>query len=96
MKKVLLTIIFILVLGNFPSYVYARDLGKREVPGNRECYEAITKGTLHEEWAYPSSGNSTYALSYYLYDGSVYFIAFAKQGFGGKGLEMICQKWNLS
>lgn len=94
MKKVLL-IILILMASNLPSYAHSRDLGKREVPGNGECYEAITLGTLHEQWSYPGSNSSAYPASYYLYDDWVYFIAFDRKGFGGKGLELICQKWKL-
>lgn len=91
MKKVLLIIFVFLMAGNLPSHVYARDLGKREIPSKQECYEAIIKGTKHQQFGSTNVDHNTY----YIFEGFVYYVHFVSRGFGGRKLDFICRKWNL-
>ena len=85
----------LLLVSNSTANANTVELGEGKPAENQECYDAMTKGSLHEEWNYPGTANSTWADSYYLINGWIYSVGFNRTGFGGKKLDMHCTKWKL-
>ena len=82
----------LLLVSNSTANAHTVELGKGKPAENKECYDAMTNGSLHEEWNYPSTANYN---RYYLNNGWIYFIRFNRKGFGGDKLFMLCEKWKL-
>jgi hypothetical protein len=92
--KLFVSAVALLLASGWSAYANTKELGKGTLAEKRECYDALTKGSMHEEWTSGSSG-AAWADLYYLINGWIYFVRFNRKGFGGDKLFMLCEKWKL-